>query len=306
MKRLAIFIFTYGFLLWNVSPLAAFTPTSDGLYAVFTTNQGEFTAQLEFEKVPSTVANFVGLTEGTWGWMNLDNGEIRTERYYDGLTFHRVSTDFVIQGGSRNGLGTDGPGYRFDDEFDSSLRHDSAGVLSMANSGANTNGSQFFITLRATPVLDDRHSVFGRIVEGLSIVQSIGNVATGANEKPIEDVIIERIDIVRQGSAAAAFHASEKYIPKLSGVPNFELDLSDDKVAMVFQRKANAIYTVYEFSNFNAWYRLGEIGFSQVDPDFRLILVDPSRTSAPLDVLPKENGKGLFFRIIETDYTNIE
>lgn len=123
----------------------------DGLFAIFQTNRGSFTAQLDYEKAPSTVANFIGLVEGTRGWLDAQTGALRREPFYNGITFHRVISGFMIQGGSPNGQGTDGPGYSFGDEFHPALRHDAAGILSMANSGANTNGSQFFITLAPTP-----------------------------------------------------------------------------------------------------------------------------------------------------------
>ena len=144
-------------------------PDEPGLYAIFQTNHGSFTTELHFQKTPRTVANFLALSEGSKPWLDLVDGKIRKDRFFDGLTFHRVSPGFVIQGGSRNGLGTDGPGYAFRDEFHPDLKHDAPGILSMANSGPNSNGSQFFITLAATPFLDEVHSVFGKVVEGMPV-----------------------------------------------------------------------------------------------------------------------------------------
>lgn len=138
----------------------------DGLYARIRTARGEILLRLEADKAPLTTANFVGLAEGT-----LDAAQ--GKRFYDGLTFHRVISDFMIQGGDPTGTGAGGPGYRFPDEFEPSLRHDGPGVLSMANAGADTNGSQFFITHKATPWLDGKHTVFGRVVEGQSTVDAI-------------------------------------------------------------------------------------------------------------------------------------
>ena len=158
--------------------------------AVFETNLGNFEAELYAKECPETVWNFINLAEGRQ----------ETERpgnFYDGLTFHRVIEGFVIQGGCPQGTGTGGPGYRFADEFDSALRHDSEGVLSMANAGPGTNGSQFFITLAPTPHLDDRHSVFGKVIRGLEVVNKIGSVKTGPGDRPQEPVTMTRVLVKR-------------------------------------------------------------------------------------------------------------
>lgn len=179
----------------------------EGLYAEFQTSHGSFTCHLDYVRAPRTVANFVRLANGTKKWLDYSRGKVVQEPFYDGLTFHRVVKGFVIQSGSPRGTGTDDPGYRFRDEFHPELRHDAAGVLSMANSGPDTNGSQFFITLAATPALNNVHSVFGRIVEGLDVVQAIGDVQVGERDKPLDPVTIDSLTILAVGGEASAFDA---------------------------------------------------------------------------------------------------
>jgi peptidyl-prolyl cis-trans isomerase A (cyclophilin A) len=168
-----------------------------GTYAHFDTTEGRFTVRLFAEEAPRTVENFVGLAEGTKEWT--DSASRRTEKrpFYDGVVFHRVIDGFMIQGGDPLGQGHGGPGYKFADEFHPDLRHSKAGVLSMANAGPNTNGSQFFITLAPTPHLDNRHSVFGEVVEGMDVVRRIGGVRTGARDRPVNDVVIQKVTIER-------------------------------------------------------------------------------------------------------------
>jgi cyclophilin family peptidyl-prolyl cis-trans isomerase len=148
--------------------------------AEFKTNQGNFEVELYTEKAPITSQNFIDLAE---------------KGFYDNLIFHRVIKGFMIQSGDPNGDGTGGPGYEIKDEFDQSLKHDSEGILSMANAGPNTGGSQFFITLAPTPWLDGKHSIFGKVIKGIDIVKNIGNTKTGTGDKPIEDIIIKKINI---------------------------------------------------------------------------------------------------------------
>ena len=151
-------------------------------YAVFDTTEGRFKVKLFQEEVPKTVQNFVELAEGT-----------KTGKpFYDGIIFHRVIPDFMIQGGCPQGTGTGGPGYKFADEFHPSLKHSKAGILSMANAGPNTNGSQFFITVAPTPHLNNRHSVFGEVVEGYDVVEKISKVPRNSQDKPKTEVNIQR------------------------------------------------------------------------------------------------------------------
>jgi peptidyl-prolyl cis-trans isomerase A (cyclophilin A) len=168
------------------------------LRATFTTSEGTFTVELFEAEAPKTVANFVGLAEGTKEWVDPKTRQKVTRPFYDGLIFHRVIDGFMIQGGCPLGTGVGGPGYQFADEFSKKRRHHGAGVLSMANAGPGTNGSQFFVTLAATPWLDDRHSVFGEVVEGLDVVQKIGQVPTSKpGDRPIKPVVIESVTISR-------------------------------------------------------------------------------------------------------------
>ncbi len=158
--------------------------------AIVETSLGTFEAELYAKECPETVWNFVNLAEGRQ----------ETERggnFFSGLAFHRVIKNFVIQGGCPIGNGTGGPGYQFGDEFDPSLKHDSGGIFSMANAGPGTNGSQFFVTLAPTPHLDGGHSVFGRVVKGMDVVEKIGSVETGSMDKPIEPVVIKGVTIRR-------------------------------------------------------------------------------------------------------------
>ena len=168
-----------------------------GTYARFETTQGTFTARLFDREAPNTVANFVALAEGTKEWADPATGQKKKEPFYNGVIFHRVINGFMIQGGDRLGQGTGGPGYKFADEFHPSLKHSRAGILSMANSGPNTNGSQFFITLAPTPHLDSRHSVFGEVVEGLDVVKRIGGVATDRQDRPVTPIVMNTVTIQR-------------------------------------------------------------------------------------------------------------
>jgi peptidyl-prolyl cis-trans isomerase A (cyclophilin A) len=171
---------------------------SNGVYARFNTSEGTFTVRLFDKEAPNTVENFLGLAEGTKDWTDPRTNQRVRKPYYDGIIFHRVIDGFMIQGGDPLGQGIGGPGYAFADEFHPKLRHDKPGILSMANRGPNTNGGQFFITLGPTPHLDDRHSVFGEVVEGLDVVRAIGRTATDARDKPLKDVVIQSITIERR------------------------------------------------------------------------------------------------------------
>jgi peptidyl-prolyl cis-trans isomerase A (cyclophilin A) len=170
-----------------------------GVYAQFITSEGNFTARLYDQEAPKTVENFVGLAEGTKQWTDPRTSEkVDKRRYYDKVIFHRVIKGFMIQGGDPLGQGIGGPGYTFADEFHPKARHNKAGILSMANRGPNTNGGQFFITLGPTPHLDDRHTVFGEVIDGMDVVEKIGATATNDRDRPLTDVTIQTITIERR------------------------------------------------------------------------------------------------------------
>lgn len=171
------------------------------LFATLKTSMGTIVVRLHEEKAPGTVANFVGLAVGTKEWTDPKTGQKVTRPLYNGTVFHRVIPNFMIQGGDPLGTGTGGPGYRFADEFHPDLKHSKAGILSMANSGPNTNGSQFFITHRATPWLDGRHSVFGEVTEGMEVVQAIGTVPRDARDRPLKPVLLQEV-LISRGAAA--------------------------------------------------------------------------------------------------------
>ena len=168
-----------------------------GTYAIFETSLGNIVIRLLEKEAPKTVENFIGLAEGTKEFTNEKTGKKEKRPFYDGLIFHRVIPDFMIQGGCPHGSGMGGPGYKFADEFHPSLKHAKPGKLSMANSGPNTNGSQFFITVAATPWLDNRHTIFGEVVEGQEVANKISVVPRDRSDRPSTPVAIKQVKIER-------------------------------------------------------------------------------------------------------------
>lgn len=200
---------------------ASFVPAEDGIYATISVRAGdelagEFTCKLTYEQTPQTVANFIGLATGEQAWWDAKTGTVSHAPFYSGITFHRVIDRFMIQAGSPKGDGTDGPGYSFRDEIVDALKHDRAGILSMANSGPHTNGSQFFVTLVPTSHLNGDHTVFGHVVDGLEFVQQLGLVAVNpANAQPRDPVLIDSVRITRVGAAAEAFSVAAQGLPQV-------------------------------------------------------------------------------------------
>jgi peptidyl-prolyl cis-trans isomerase A (cyclophilin A) len=167
------------------------------MFAKFSTSEGDFKVRLHDDKAPKTVANFVELAEGTKEWVDPKSHQKVKRPFYNGLIFHRVIDGFMIQGGCPMGNGMGGPGYQFADEFGAGLKHDRPGLLSMANAGPNTNGSQFFVTLVPTPWLDNKHAIFGEVVEGMDVVQRIGKTQTARGDRPVKDITVNSVAIER-------------------------------------------------------------------------------------------------------------
>jgi peptidyl-prolyl cis-trans isomerase A (cyclophilin A) len=187
-------------LTYSSIALAAQTADKKGpVYATLKTTMGDIVIELFADKAPKTVANFIDLASGTKEWTDPKTGEKVKRPLYNGTIFHRVIPGFMIQGGDPLGNGTGGPGYRFEDEFHPELKHTKGGILSMANAGPNTNGSQFFITQKATPWLDGKHSVFGEVIKGQNVLDAIANVGRDFRDKPMKDIVIQQV-IISHGS----------------------------------------------------------------------------------------------------------
>ncbi|MDG3581333.1 MULTISPECIES: peptidylprolyl isomerase [Galbibacter] len=210
MKKLS-FIFILAIVLTSCSS-SKYSDLGDGLYADIQTTKGDMIVKLFYNQTPITVANFVSLAEGTNTYVS---DTLKGKLYYDGVTFHRVIKDFMIQTGDPTGTGSGNPGYKFKNEIVDSLKHDKKGMVSMANAGPDTNGSQFFITHKATPFLDGKYSIFGEVVAGLGVIDSIANVETSQDpankDRPIDTVKVNHVQIVRVGKEAKSFDASKVF-----------------------------------------------------------------------------------------------
>jgi peptidyl-prolyl cis-trans isomerase A (cyclophilin A) len=238
MKVIRVFLVVIAVMAFQSCKSAKYPNLEDGIYAEIQTSKGNILILLEYKKAPYTVANFVSLTEGTNRNVDL---KFKGKRFYDGLTFHRVVPNFVIQGGDPLGNGSGGPGYRFEDEFTKdetgklALTHSGAGILSMANSGKDTNGSQFFITHNATPHLDGRHSVFGRVIEGQDVVNKI---ASGD--------VMNKVEIIRVGEEAQKFDAAAVFEQHIQSF--------NTKMQKLEEEKMNALAAVQKIAAEKAAY----------------------------------------------------
>ena len=203
MKKIIIALSTLVFVLSSCKA-GKYPDLGNGIFAEIQTNKGNIVVKLYHEATPVTVANFVSLAEGNNTFVD---EKYKGKKYYDGLIFHRLIKDFMIQGGCPEGTGSGNPGYKFKDEFIDSLKHTKKGILSMANSGPKTNGSQFFITHKATPWLDNKHTIFGEVVVGLEVVDSIAAVKTIIPDKPKPEITMTKVEIIRNGRDTKKFDA---------------------------------------------------------------------------------------------------
>ncbi len=248
---------------------------------------GTFTIALENTKAPSTVANFIGLATGQRGWLDRLTGEIRRDGFYNGVTFHRVIAGFVSQAGSRAGDGTDGPGYAVRDEIDASLHHDPY-VVAMANSGKNTNGSQFYITSGAQTFLDGGYTIFGRVTAGQSVCDQINATPTNSTtNKPLTAITIQAVNIY--GPSLATFDLNPARLPKLSNAMP-ALGKSGSVFSLDYQRRAFSEYLAFDSANLTAWTRFASGYFGKVAP------------TGNIDVTSSAVGSQHYYRVARGDY----
>lgn len=285
-------LFKLMLLILIVSCSSPYSDLDDGLYAEFKTSKGDFVAQLHYETVPMTVGNFVALAEGIHP---LTEKRYQKGKLYDSLIFHRVIKDFIIQGGDPRGTGRGGPGFEFPDEFKDTLNHNAKYVFSMANSGADTNGSQFFITLAPTPHLDNKHSVFGKVVLNTEVIESIGSVETNAAERPLEKVYIKEVNIIKIGAAADEFDAVQVFE---KGVEAYETKLKEEAKAR--ELLMDEISEGYEVTESGLRYTIKNLKKSGVSPQpndilkvhYEGFLADSTKFDSSYD-----RGKPIEFRL---------
>lgn len=233
--------------------IAASLPLRGQIYADFTTTLGDFSVELDYTNSPLTVANFIMLAEGTRDWVDSGNGAVRSNTpYYDGITFHRIVETFVNQAGSQNGIGTDGPGYAFPDEVSNGLTFDTPYLIAMANSGPNTNGSQFFITVGTPTFLDGVHTIFGSVTSGTSVMDAMNGVTVDADEKPLTDITINSVTIRRVGTAANAFDEFSQILPTVQSVtPSISFPTST--ATLNFDQAIRTSFNVYSSPDLLTW-----------------------------------------------------
>ena len=260
----------------------------NGIFADFVTSKGNFTCQLDYTNAPRMTANFIGLATGQRAWLDLTTGRARTNAFYNGLTFHRIIAGFMNQGGSPNGMGTDGPGYALKNEFSPKLVFDRFGVLAMANSGPNSDGAQFFITVAPFPAGNNTYSIFGRVVSGSNVVYAINQVLTGANDVPLTPVIIQQVSIRRVGTAAQAFNIHAQGLPI---VTNLSLGIAaiPGQVSLTFSNRQYADNQLFGTTNLTGGWTANALGIE---------------TAAPVTnrVLQANDAPRKFFRLAQVQY----
>ena len=240
-------------LLFFASSSSAQYSGTNGIFAEFNTSMGSYTCVLYYAYAPKAVANLIGLATGQRAWLDLPSGLAKTNLFYNGLTFHRDITNFVIQAGSPNGLGTDGPGYAFVDEITNVLQFDSFGVLAMANSGPDSNGSQFFVLATNNwPSLNNGYTIFGNLYGGSNVVYAINHVATDTNNKPLANVYINSVTIRRFGTAATNFDITAQGLPLVTNL-NLQIAQSPTNVSLTFSNQLYADNRLYTSTNLQSW-----------------------------------------------------
>jgi peptidyl-prolyl cis-trans isomerase A (cyclophilin A) len=225
---------------------------TNGIFADFTTSLGDFSCELDYTNSPKAVANFVGLATGTRAWLELSTGEVRTNAFFDGLIFFRVSSNLVNQAGSPDNLNTGTPGYSFVDQFSPSLTFNKPWMLAMANSGPDSNGSQFFLTVVPYTPWNNVYAVFGHVVSGTNVVLAINHVPTDENDKPFTNVVIQHVTIRRVGDAAQAFDSNAHGLPIVTNIP-LKLALSGGRVSLTYSNRLYADNRFYSASNITSW-----------------------------------------------------
>lgn len=253
---------------------------------------GTFTITLEYQKAPGAVANFIGLATGQRGWLDLKTGAIRHDPFFNGIIFHRVIAGFMNQTGSPAGDGSDGPGYTFRDEFDLTLRHNAAYTVSMANSGRQTNGSQFFITVEPTPWLDDVHTIFGHVTAGQALISQINGVTTTGSggsppDRPLTPITIQSVSIY--GPSLAAFNREPAWLPKLRDAHPV-LNKNGATLTLGYDRLPFSDYSLYHGTNLTAWTSVAVGYFAGVAP------------STDVDATATASDPAHFFRVARVDY----
>lgn len=254
---------------------------------------GTFTITLEHQKAPGAVANFIGLATGQRGWLDLNTGAIRSVPFFNGIIFHRVIAGFMNQTGSPAGDGTDGPGYTFKDEFNPTLRHNAAYTVSMANSGRQTNGSQFFITVAATPWLDDVHTIFGRVTAGTAVIDQLNATPTTGSggsppDRPLTPVSIQSVNVY--GPSLAAFNREPAWLPKLRNARPV-LKKNGAALSLAHDRLTFSDYVGYHGTNLTTWSRFNPGYFAGIAP------------AADVDATGTLSDPAHFFRMARVDYS---